>query len=103
MGTSPGITNVIGVIDDASGEYRIQPTTPRTYPEINPRKDRPPIIPNAMLSTGSFNVLNDFTGISSWLVSALAPPFATRKRKQNAQALNWIYSEEYAVTDVGDF
>lgn len=61
--TGTGIAQLIGVVDFAYGEYRVQPTVlPLTYVASNPRRDQPAPMPGARLLVGSFNVLNYFNG-----------------------------------------
>ena len=54
------VTNVTGVLDFASGLYRIQPTEGADYTAANPRPDGPEDV-GGNLTVGSFNVLSYFT------------------------------------------
>ena len=54
------VANVTGVLDFASGLYRIQPAGGADYSVVNPRSDGPENV-GGNLTVGSFNVLNYFT------------------------------------------
>jgi uncharacterized protein len=54
------VANVTGVLDFASGLYRIQPTEGADYNPVNPRSDGPEDV-GGNLTVGSFNVHNYFT------------------------------------------
>ncbi|WP_196140092.1 ExeM/NucH family extracellular endonuclease [Aliikangiella sp. G2MR2-5] len=55
------VENVAGVIQDAFGAYRIQPTTTPDFVASNPRTNKA-LIKAAPLKVASFNVLNYFNG-----------------------------------------
>ncbi|MFW6063287.1 MAG: ExeM/NucH family extracellular endonuclease, partial [Chloroflexota bacterium] len=56
------VQNATGVMDDAFGLYRIQPTEQPTYTPANPRPAAPEDV-GGSLTVASFNVLNYFTTI----------------------------------------
>jgi uncharacterized protein len=56
------VDNVIGVIDESFGVYRIQPTAGADYTVTNPRPDEPDDV-GGDLTVSSFNVLNYFLTI----------------------------------------
>ncbi|HSM56940.1 MAG TPA: ExeM/NucH family extracellular endonuclease [Candidatus Sulfomarinibacteraceae bacterium] len=58
------VQNVVGVMDDAFGLYRIQPTEQATYIPANPRPEAPDDV-GGRLTVASFNVLNYFTTIDT--------------------------------------
>lgn len=53
------VTNVVGVVNEAFGAHRIQPTQGAEYQVTNPRLPAPDV--SGQLTVASFNVLNYFT------------------------------------------
>jgi hypothetical protein len=66
------IRNLIGVVDFAFGNYKIQPTQGADYDAINPRADAPDVGP-ASIKVASFNVLNLFTHLDDGVNDICGP------------------------------
>ncbi|MCR8670929.1 ExeM/NucH family extracellular endonuclease [Agrococcus sp. HG114] len=58
------ITGITGVLEFRNSLWKLQPTAPGTYTEVNPRTPAPEIA-GASLEVASFNVLNYFTTLDS--------------------------------------
>jgi predicted extracellular nuclease len=54
------VTGLTGVLSFGFGSYRVQPTEPLSFAEVNPRPAGPPQVPGDV-RVASFNVLNYFT------------------------------------------
>ena len=70
------VSNVVGVIDDTFGLYRIQPTQGADYSVVNPRPLTPAEV-GGDVTVASFNVLNYFNG------DGLGGGFPTARGAQN--------------------
>ncbi len=57
------LSNLVGVLDDSFGGYRLQPTGAADYTQKNPRPDAPEAV-GGSLRVASFNLLNFFTTLT---------------------------------------
>ena len=57
------LANIVGVLDDSFGGYRVQPTGAADYTQRNPRPDAPEAV-GGSLRVASFNLLNFFTTLT---------------------------------------
>ena len=57
------LSNIVGVLDDSFGGYRVQPTGAADYTQRNPRPEAPEAV-GGTLRVASFNLLNFFTTLT---------------------------------------
>lgn len=82
------VGNIVGVIDYAFGEYRLQPTQALSFDAtVNTRSSQPKAIAGATLAVGSFNVLNYFNG------DGLGGGFPTSRGAHTAQEFTRQYTK----------
>lgn len=94
---------LIGVLDDRFGEYRIEPTSPVTFTDSNPRPDIAPILASVggRFRAVSANVLNFFTTLGS-RGAATQTEFDHQKTKI-IEELSAMQADVYGLSEVQNF
>ncbi len=80
------LTNTIGVMDFAFGDWKIQPTGPATYTAANPRPATPDEV-GGDVKVASFNVLNYYTTIDDREPGSVCFPSFTRRDCRGADSV----------------
>ena len=94
---------LVGVLDDRFGAYRLQPTAPVTFANVNPRQATAPILAavGGRFRAVSANVLNFFTTLGS-RGAATQTEFDHQKTKV-IEALSAMNADVYGLSEVQNF